>query len=146
MPPEKMCSPAQGGELGVPIVVDFDGEEIRSRGQRVTNIDEEAGVSAIVMAGVLAVDEDVGDLESAFEFEEDSFREPIFCDVDLFSVPADTDIKIGGAEVGEVEGVGEVDGLPVGVVEIALGGAGVVAEEKSPLAVEIEADARRIHF
>ncbi len=125
-----------GGELGVPGVVHADGERVGAGGEGIGDLDAEAGVAPFVPADVCAVDEDMGDLERTFKFEELPLADPVEGDIDLFSVPPLANIELGCAEVGQIERVRQSHRRPLRIVERREVRSGSLAEVEFPVAVE----------
>jgi len=127
-----------GGELGVPEVVDADGDDVVAGGDGGGDIQGKASVAAAVDADGAAVEGDFGDLKGAIEFQGDTFAGPVGGDGEVFAIPAVAGVEPGGFEVGHAEGVGQADGGPGGVVKGGGIGTGMVADLEFPVAIEIE--------
>ncbi len=132
------------GEAGIPAVVEAHGDEVLAGDGGVGDVDFEAGVAALVSADGAAVDPDLGVLESAVEVEEEALAAPRGGHVEAFPIPAVADVEgVGRGEIRHAEAVRQADGGPGRVVEGRGLRAGVIAEEKFPVAVEVEPFAER---
>src|SRR5580765_8297540 len=96
-------------DLRAPVVVHVDGEKIFAGMDTVGDVKGKACISALVRADAIVVDEDFCNLKSALEFERCSL--PTLTPTSSrgtgrggnyksFSVPAESNIELGRAEVG----------------------------------------------
>ena len=145
MPPEKYAlARCKAREPGVPVIVHPESQRISAGVYRPRDINRESGISAFMPPNVPAtLIEDIGDLNSTpSNSKEQPFGQPIRWNVDQFSIPADTDVKIGSAKIGEIKRVRQADLSPVAVIEISLLRADIVAEQKFPLTINAHPNAR----
>src|SRR5438874_9023182 len=101
-------------DLRVPFVAHADGDHEFARRWVRGNRHLKTGVPAAMLARMMPVDEDIGDLENAIELKEEKrlLVSLQMLAVDSLSVPSDADIKLRRAEVGDIKAVGQPDRFP----------------------------------
>ena len=135
--------PAGGGLLGV---VDPDGDDVFSGVEVRREVVVEADVAVGSMAEEFAVAVDVGVGHDAVEGDVGAFGGVDLCNGEVMAIPADAgrEETSGGAAggvffdgAGDAPVVGEVDGLPCGVVVVWGLGVGCVALQEAPARGEL---------
>ena len=130
-----VCSRARR-QTWIPVVVEPHSHQVVAGFYEVGNVEREPRVPALVAAGAPAVDDDFGILKGRVEFQEQALASPLRPRLKMFPVPAVSHVELSRPEVGQAEGVRQLDGFPRGVLEAGGSGAGVIAEGGLPVAIE----------
>jgi hypothetical protein len=141
-PPGKHMFACARSQAGVPQIVDPYCDQVVAWARVGCQVDGKARVAAAMPAGLAAVDEHFGILKDAVEFQRDALALPFRTDVDVLPIPPVAYVEPGTQEVGQAEGMRQVNGLPGFVMEGRGGGIRRVAQLEHPAAVQLDDVAR----